>query len=158
MSDPGPEVFAVADPHEGWEAAAYAFDQSRDPNVRADYAERYHANHGRLLANLDVTLDTDGTLGGTVHFVVADFATSMEDPKLRELLDDALDVVRESEHQAAYVEVEHYEDGFTLFGRVPGLDPESIRQRLAEADHEGGMGLEEFLAWAETLDDAQTSN
>ncbi|GEL94653.1 hypothetical protein [Cellulomonas composti] len=125
-------------PWGGWEITEYAFDQSRDPNIRSDFAESYDASHGRLLVELDVVREADGSVGGLLQFVHADFALAADDPKLGQLIVDVVETVREHEHERAYVEVEYYEDGSSLFGKI--LDAEEMAEldRLAADDPTGG--------------------
>ncbi len=111
---------------EDWEVAPYAFDQARDPNSSADFADFYLCDHGRLLVGLDVTLDAKGNAGVLVQFVHADFASGVADPPLGALIVDVSLLVRERHHEAGYFEVECYEDGLIAFGLL--LDTRALEE------------------------------
>ncbi len=73
--------------------------------------------------------EADGSVGGLLQFVHADFALAADDPKLGQLIVDVVETVREHEHERAYVEVEYYEDGSSLFGKI--LDARRWRSSTA---------------------------
>lgn len=127
------DTVGVPTPYEGWTTVADAFDDRSDPNRTDDFETNYQPGHGRLLAELDVTVDRDGNLGGLIQFVHKEFATDLTSPRLAALLADAFDVVREHQRERAYLEVEYYEDGYTVFGAI--LDASA----LEELDRRVGM-------------------
>lgn len=144
-------------PWAGWEVTEDAFDQSRDPNVRDDYAESHQAEHGRCLVELDAVRDADGSIGGLLQFVHADFGTTADDPKLGELFADVAETVSEHEHEPAYIEVEYYADGTIVFGKIFDAEQMARMDRLTAGDsadpRDRGVPPNELLRWAEMFDD-----
>ena len=131
-------------PYDGWELAAYAFDQDRDPNRFVPAIVT--VGHGRLLVELDVTGDADGRVEGLVQFVHGDFATDIADARLAALIIEVTATAPEVVDERSYLEVEHYEDGTTLVARLfdaAGLDE---LERRGAADPEDDITWEDCLA------------
>lgn len=119
-------------PHEGWTIVTSAFDQRRDPNRSDDFQTVYQPGHGPLLAELDVTVDGKGHQHGLIQFIHEAFATDITSPRLATLLTDVSETVREQQRERAYLEVEHYEDGYTLFAVLLDADGlEELERRMA---------------------------
>lgn len=117
-------------PFDGWTIVTSAFDRRRDPNDADDFGTIYEPGHGRLLAELDVTVDASGRQHGLIQFVHRAFATSVLAPRLAALLANVWATIAELQQERAYLEVEHYEDGYTLFGVLldaDGLDRLEMR-------------------------------